>query len=88
MAERMMLVCDTCGRPAAETVTFKSSAGNRQRDYCSTHRAELLAGSRVPKRGRKPESANGVRKTTPKKATARKKSATRKPTKRTPRKRT
>ena len=32
MAERMMLVCDTCGRPAAETVTFKASRGNRQRD--------------------------------------------------------
>ena len=37
MAERVMLVCDTCGRPAAETVTFKTSKGNRQRDYCTQH---------------------------------------------------
>ena len=75
MAERMMLVCDTCGRSAAETVTFKSSAGNRQRDYCSTHLAELLAGSRVPKRGRKPGSTNAARKTSSKKAAARKPAA-------------
>ena len=47
MAERMMLVCDTCGRPAAETVTFKTSRGNRQRDYCTQHLDELLGSSRA-----------------------------------------
>ena len=81
MAERGMLVCDTCSRTAAETVTFKTSQGNRQRDYCSAHLAELLAGSRVPKRGRKPGSTNAktstakktrARKSTRKKAAARK----------------
>ena len=82
MAERVMLVCDTCGRPAAETVTFKSSAGSRQRDYCSPHLTELLAGSRVPKRGRKPGSTNVARTTSSKKAAARRKSAPRKRTKR------
>lgn len=56
MAERTMLVCDTCGRPAAETVTFKTSKGNRQRDYCAQHLEELLAPSRAPKRGRRPSS--------------------------------
>ncbi len=58
MAERTMLVCDTCGRPAAETVTFKTSRGNRQRDYCTQHLDELLGPSRAPKRGRRP-GANG-----------------------------
>ena len=82
MAERVMLVCDTCSRPAAETVTFKTSQGNRQRDYCSPHLAELLAGSRVPKRGWKPGSTTVTRKATPKKAAARK-PATKKGSKRT-----
>ena len=44
-----MLVCDTCGRPAAETVTFKTSRGNRQPDYCTQHLDELLGPSRAPK---------------------------------------
>ncbi len=81
MAERTMLVCDTCGRPAVETVMIRSSRGNRQRDYCGTHLDELLAPSRVPKRGRKPGSTSRVsskskRPTTPK-ATARGKSSAR-----------
>ena len=54
MAERTMLVCDTCGRPAVETVTLRTSKGNRQRDYCTQHLDELLAPSRAPKRGRRP----------------------------------
>lgn len=53
MAEKTMLVCDTCGDPANETVLIKTSLGNRQRDYCGKHFTELIAGSRVPKRGRK-----------------------------------
>lgn len=61
MAERKMLVCDTCGRPAVETVTFKTSAGNRQRDYCSAHLSELVASSRTPKRGRRPGPATAKR---------------------------
>jgi hypothetical protein len=82
MAEKLMLVCDTCGRPAVETVTFRTSSGNRQRDYCTTHLAELLRGSRTPKRGRKPGSAtkrSGAKKTTRKK-TARRKPGSRKAT--------
>jgi hypothetical protein len=58
MAERLLLVCDTCGKPAVETVTLRTSSGNRQRDYCTEHLSELLAGSRVPKRGRRPGSSN------------------------------
>jgi hypothetical protein len=57
LAERLMLVCDVCGAAAVETVTFKTSGANRQKDYCVIHLQELLSGSRVPKRGRKPNSA-------------------------------
>lgn len=72
MAERMMLVCDTCGRPAAETVTFKTSRGNRQRDYCTLHLDELLGASRAPKRGRRPGTtgASAGQTKTKKKSTA------------------
>jgi hypothetical protein len=83
MAERTMLVCDSCGRPAVETVTFKTSSGNRQRDYCSTHLEELLSGSRIPKRGRRPgstNSASSAKKSTGKKSTARKASRAKKST--------
>ena len=84
MAERTMLVCDTCGRPAAETVTFKTSRGSRQRDYCPQHLDELLAPSRTPKRGRRQGStradARGTAKTqkATSKRTARKAAAGRK----------
>jgi hypothetical protein len=74
MAERTMLFCDSCGRPAVETVTFKTSSGNRQRDYCSPHLDELLSGSRTPKRGRRPGSTSAARSST-KKPAARKTSA-------------
>ena len=78
MAERLLLVCDTCGKPAAETVTFRTSSGNRQRDYCTEHLEELLAGSRAPKRGRRPGSTNSAKspKSPAKKSTARKRSST------------
>lgn len=77
MAEQTMLVCDTCGRPAAETVTIRSSRGNRQRDYCSEHLDELLATSRVPRRGRRPGSARSAapRKRVAKRSTAKKSTA-------------
>ena len=42
--------------PAAETVTLKTSGGNRQPDYCSEHLDELFGASRAPKRGRRPGS--------------------------------
>ena len=85
MAERTMLVCDTCGRPAAETVTLRTSRGNRQRDYCSQHIDELLAASRAPKRGRRPGSTGAEVRTTKAKSTAKrtaKKSTAKRSTKR------
>ena len=37
MAERVMLVCDTCSRPAAETVTFKTSQGDKGSETTARH---------------------------------------------------
>ena len=45
MAEKTILVCDVCGRPAAETVTIKASRGNFVKDMCATHVNELVAGA-------------------------------------------
>jgi hypothetical protein len=53
MAEKTILVCDVCGRPAAETVTIKASRGNFVKDMCSTHVSELVAGARKPRPGRR-----------------------------------
>jgi hypothetical protein len=53
MAEKTILVCDVCGRPAAETVTIKASRGNFVKDMCATHVNELVAGARKPRPGRR-----------------------------------
>jgi len=54
VGEAVVLVCDVCGRPAVQSVTFKVGGRNRVKDLCATHMAELEAGSRAPRRGRKP----------------------------------
>lgn len=90
MAEKLMTVCDVCGKPAVETVTFRTSSGNRVKDYCAAHLSELLKGSRTPKRGRRPSAVRAATATPPtakpvaRKRLARKKVAARK----TPRKKT
>jgi hypothetical protein len=53
MGEKVVLVCDVCGRPAVETVMFRIGNRNRQKDLCSAHLSELESGSRTPRRGRK-----------------------------------
>src|SRR6266545_3024301 len=53
MGEQTILVCDVCGRPAVESVTFRIGGRNRVKDLCQVHLAELEAGSRAPRRGRK-----------------------------------
>ena len=35
MAEKTILVCDTCGKPAAETITIKVSRGNYVKRICA-----------------------------------------------------
>ena len=52
MAEKMIVVCDVCGKPASETVTIKVARGNYVKDLCATHVNELTAGGRRPRPGR------------------------------------
>ena len=54
MAESVVLVCDVCGRPAVQSVTFRVGARSLVKDFCATHLAELTTGARAPKRGRRP----------------------------------
>jgi topoisomerase IA-like protein len=84
MAEKTILVCDACGKPAAETVTIKVERGNFVKDLCATHVNELVAGARKPRPGRRKGSTSaaaartssgrktGARKTAARKTTARK----------------
>ena len=53
MAEKTILVCDACGRPASETVTIRVGKGNFVKDLCATHVSELTAGARKPRPGRR-----------------------------------
>ena len=83
MAEKTILVCDACGRPAAETVTIKSSRGNLVKDLCSSHVSELVAGARKPRPGRRKgvmaksaASTSGAKKAGARKSGAKKTSAT------------
>jgi hypothetical protein len=54
MAERLVLVCDICGSPAEQSVTFRAGARSLAQDLCSTHFQELVRRSHTPKRGRRP----------------------------------
>jgi hypothetical protein len=53
MSEKTILVCDACGRPAAETVTIRVGRGNFVKDLCATHVSELISGARKPRPGRR-----------------------------------
>ena len=79
MAERMVVICDVCGGSVAETVTLKVGARTLLKDLCSKHLAELVHGTRRPKRGRKP----GVRSAIPAAKSARRARAGRPSTRRT-----
>lgn len=60
--EAITLVCDVCGKPAAQTVTIKAGARNRLKDLCAPHLGELLEHSRAPRRGRPKVVASGASK--------------------------
>src|SRR5207253_3195183 len=60
MGEQTILVCDVCGRPAVETVTIRVGNRNLVKDYCATHLAELTAGARAPRRGRRKGSTGAT----------------------------
>jgi hypothetical protein len=52
MAERIMVVCDVCGKSPAQTVGISAGDRNYRKDLCAEHLAELLKGARAPRRGR------------------------------------
>ncbi len=54
MAERVVLVCDICGSPAQQSVTFQVGARRLAQDLCATHLQELVRASHAPKRGSRP----------------------------------
>jgi hypothetical protein len=78
MAEKTIPVCDTCGKPAAETVTIRTTRGNFVKDLCSSHVNELTAGARKPRRGRPRAAAGAPRKAAAGKKTTAKKTAAKK----------
>ena len=41
MAEQVILVCDVCGSPAKQTVTFSVGARHLAQDLCGVHFQEL-----------------------------------------------
>ncbi|HWL91706.1 MAG TPA: hypothetical protein VNP90_10125 [Actinomycetota bacterium] len=63
MAERTIVVCDVCGKPATETVTIKVARGNFAKDLCATHVTELVAGARRPRPGRPRKMAGSAQET-------------------------
>lgn len=53
MAERTILVCDDCGRPATTSVTIRVNGRNLVKDLCDQDARALVRNARTPKRGRK-----------------------------------
>jgi hypothetical protein len=77
MGERVILVCDVCGQPASRTVGIRVEQRSLVKDLCDRHIAELTAGARRAKPGRRRgtvgtarKSAARAKRTTAKKTTA------------------
>ena len=87
MAEKTIVVCDVCGKPATETVTIKVARGNYAKDLCAAHVTELVAGARRPRPGRPRKMAGEAAAAAPKRRGRPRKSVGR-PRKTTARKRT
>lgn len=49
----MILVCDVCGQPATESVNMKIGRRSLVKDLCGRHIAELTAGARRARPGRR-----------------------------------
>ena len=83
MAEKTIVVCDVCGKPASETVTIKVARGNFAKDLCANHVTELVAGARRPRPGR-PRKMAGSASASPRRRRTRgtKKAGGRKPARR------
>jgi hypothetical protein len=52
MAEKVVLVCDVCGKPATQTVSIRIQNRNYSKDLCDMHVSELSQGARPARRGR------------------------------------
>ena len=63
MAEAVVVVCDSCGAPAAETVSIKVGGRALQKDLCSRHLKELVSNARPARRGRPRGKATASRST-------------------------
>jgi hypothetical protein len=68
-------VCDVCGSPATETVTFRVNERSLQKDLCQVHLAEITAGARASKRGRRAGSVSTSSNPTQQRATRGRKSS-------------
>jgi hypothetical protein len=82
MGERVILVCDVCGQPASRTVGIRVEQRSLVKDLCDRHVAELTAGTRRAKPGRRRgtvgtarKSAARAKRTTAKKTTAKRTTA-------------
>jgi hypothetical protein len=76
MAEQVILVCDVCGKPAKQSVTFNVGRRNLSQDLCGTHLQELIRTSHGPSRRRR---SKGITKRVSK-AEGRKRTSRRRPT--------
>ncbi len=78
MAEQTVIVCDVCGKPATERITFKAGGRSLQKDLCGEHLTDLTTGARPAKRGRRPALGASAAPATPPR-TRRKASTAKKP---------
>lgn len=80
MAEKVVLVCDVCGEPAAESASIKVGRRSLRKDLCDTHLRELAAGARPARPGRRKATAKASSRKSPtrgKKSPARRSKSTR-----------
>jgi hypothetical protein len=80
MSEKTILVCDACGKPAAETITIRVGRGNFVKDLCAAHVSELISGARRPRPGRRKgvvSATAGLKKASARKTAGRKPAAKR-----------
>jgi hypothetical protein len=61
MAERVILICDVCGEAASDTVTIKLRRRTLQKDLCTPHLQDLVAGTASSRAGRTPSGRAGSR---------------------------
>jgi hypothetical protein len=60
MAERVVRVCDVCGDPADQSVTFRVGGRSLAQDLCDTHLQDLVRRAHAPKRGRRPKATTSA----------------------------